>query len=168
VTPEQLDRRADHVAFEVWALVEQIIVYIERHGPRFPSGSSTFPDEQALLEAALVHLRLLDEFLGCTGRNADDVKACDWPGWSPNGFLGAQRKAINAHVAHLSRRRRATQEWDLPTLGKAACVRLVEFFDVIPADRVRAFGAAPEIAAQAPPRFAAALAKFSGGNYPAS
>ncbi len=161
MTARQLDARAFHVAFEVVMLVEQVQFYIDNYAPTFPSSSSTFADEQALLEASLVHLRLLDEFLSCRGHHTDDVRGCDWPGWSPKGFLsGALRRRINAHVAHMSRRRRTGEEWNLPKLGKACCVRALEFFASIPPERLPAFRDAPEVAEKGRQRFEAELAKY--------
>ena len=161
MTPRQLDDRAYHVYFEVFMVVEQIEFYIDNYAPTFPSSSSTDAHEQALLEATLVHLRLLDEFLGCRGWHPDDVRACDWPGWAASGFLSkTMRDRINAHVAHLSRRRRTWTEWNLPWLGRACCIRLMEFFAVIPPDRLPAFLTAPEIAERGRKRFNAELTKW--------
>lgn len=121
-------------------LVEQSKLYMNNYGLTFPSSSSTFADEQALLEAILVHLRLLDEFLGCSGTHQDDVRACDWPGWVASGFLSTTvRRQINAHVAHLSGRRVHGQVWEIPELGEACCERLLEFFAAIPSTRLPAF-----------------------------
>jgi hypothetical protein len=163
MTPKQLDDSAFHVAFEVLMLVEQIEFYIDNYGPVFPCSSSTEAEEQALLEASLIHLRLLDEFLGRTRshRYPADVRACDWPGWSPKTFLSKTlRQEIDVRVAHLSRRRQTNQEWDLPKLGKAACDRLLEFFDSIAPERLPAFAAASEVAEHGRRRFTDELAKY--------
>jgi hypothetical protein len=76
------------VAFEVDMLVEQIEFCIDHHSMMFPVSSSQSADEEALLEASLVHIRLLDEFLGSIRpRYPDDIRASDWPGWSQKAFL---------------------------------------------------------------------------------
>ena len=53
-------------------LVEQTRLLIKACGPSGPAGSIGIePETQALLEAVLIHLRLLDEFLGNQGRDTD-------------------------------------------------------------------------------------------------
>ncbi len=53
-------------------LVEQTRLLIKACGPSGPAGSIGLePETQALLEAVLIHLRLLDEFLGNQGRDTD-------------------------------------------------------------------------------------------------
>ena len=154
MTNKTLARRAFHVEFEVEMLVKQIEYYIDTYAPTFPSGSSTQPEEQALLEAILVHLRLLDEFLECRGWHNDDVKACDWPGWSKGGFLNeATRKRINAHVAHMSARRRTKHGLGSAQTRKGRVYAARQFFDSIPAARLKAFGNAPAVAARGRKRF---------------
>jgi hypothetical protein len=145
VTSEQLDARAFHVAFEVGMLVDQIEVFVDLYGALFPMGSDTAsPEAQALLEAVLVHLRLLNEFLGCRSRHPDNVRACDWPGWSANEFLSEDmREEMNAHVAHLSCRRSTEQQWDLTELGRDCCAHVLNFFNAIPPERLAAFDYAP-------------------------
>ena|SRR5947209_8652432 len=105
----------------------------------------------ALLEAALVHLRLLDDFLGA-GRQSqapkpgdlDDVFARHWlPSWKPRGFLTpTQRSRINAQLAHLSARRRWRHGWDVPRMATQPCRLLLRFLDELEATdarRARAF-----------------------------
>jgi tryptophan 2,3-dioxygenase len=160
ITSTELDERAYHVHFEVVTLVNQMEFYIDEYGPTFPIGSSTTAEVQALLEAVLVHLRLLDEFLRSTSRHGDAVRACDWPGWSKKGFLTKTvRQEINAHVAHLSSRRATVQEWDLPALGVDACALALKFFDAIQPKRLPAFLNAPEVAAWGHGRFTTELAE---------
>lgn len=102
-------------------------------------------DGQALLEAVLVHLRLLDEFLGdprqATRRrkaDQDDVFARHWdrrrhPRWEPRRFLGnADRQDVNAKLVHLTGRRLTrpdVQPDDITPLVRKCCERLKEFFD---------------------------------------
>jgi len=53
-------------------LVEQTRLLIKACGPSGPAGSIGIePETQALFEAVLIHLRLLDEFLGNQGRDTD-------------------------------------------------------------------------------------------------
>ena len=87
-----------------WALVRQAQAYVETYGTVFPSSSSTDAQEQALLEAVLVHVRLLNEFLASTGWHSDDARADDWPGWTGKPFLGPIiRRRINPSGRPLSR-----------------------------------------------------------------
>jgi hypothetical protein len=155
----ELDGFAFHVGFEVVTLVAQVECYIDTHGPIFPASSSPQPDEQALLEASLVHLRLLNEFLGCTGTHKDDVRANFWPGWTPRTFLDdAVRERIHWQVAHMSAKR-THHEWYLATYARDCCDLLLEFFDAIPAERLNAFQPAPEVAENGKTRFEAAINK---------
>jgi hypothetical protein len=73
-----------------------------------------------LLESLLLHVRLLDDFLGNRRRKGpegdDDLTAKDYnSSWSNNGFLkGDERSAINKKLAHLTRSRRdhrVNQQW---------------------------------------------------------
>lgn len=84
----------------------------------------------ALLEACLIHLRLLDDFLG--GRpKGDDVSAQHWlPTWRPRRFLSRQQTVdINAQLAHLAARRQHWNfEWPVRTLAVACAGRFEEFF----------------------------------------
>lgn len=73
-----------------------------------------------LLESLLLHVRLLDDFLGNRRRRGsegdDDLTAKDYnPSWSNNGFLKRdERSAINKRLAHLTRSRRdhrVYEEW---------------------------------------------------------
>jgi hypothetical protein len=65
-----------------------------------------------LLESLLLHVRLLDDFLGNRRRKGpegdDDLTAKDYnSSWSNNGFLKRdERSAINKKLAHLTRSRR--------------------------------------------------------------
>jgi hypothetical protein len=115
-------------------------------------------DGQALLEAVLVHLRLLDDFLGHASQDKtpnpphdqDDVFARHWDDpsgspWTRSGFLDSERDRVNAKVAHLTGRRLTVpdvQPDDIPPLVLGCCERLNEFFDHVDAHshaRVAAF-----------------------------
>ena len=136
---EILDRLADHVAFEVEMLVEQVRLLIAACGPEGPQGSTgTEPETQALLEAALLHVRLLDEFLGNKGRDTD-VKANYWvPGWVPRGWLEpSAREQINWRVAHLSALREVYGYWSVTEYAQACCEELDTFFKAVAGGEAR-------------------------------
>lgn len=161
---QELDTYAQHVAFEINMLVDQVEYYIDTHGPVFPASSSPSPEEEALLESSLVHLRLLDEFLACSGRHRDDIRADFWPGWTGQCFLKpAVKRAINAQVAHLSGKR-ATYQWDLAVYARDCCTAMLAFFAAIPAARLAAFHQTPAWARQGQARFMAEIAKYSSSS----
>jgi hypothetical protein len=160
-TDQELDTFAQHVAFEISMLVEQVEYYIDTHGPVFPASSSPSPEEEALLESSLVHIRLLDEFLACSGRHRDDIRADFWPGWNARGFLKPDvKQAINAQVAHLSARR-GTYQWDLALYARDCCTAMLTFFASIPAARLAAFNRTPAWTRQGEVRFTTELTKQS-------
>lgn len=86
LSPETLkDLASEHVASEVRMLVGQAHALYEKYGESSP-GSLEDPREDALLEAALVHPRLLDEFLRSDG-DKRNVRANDWvPEFRPLGL----------------------------------------------------------------------------------
>ena len=135
---EQYEEYAWHVCFEIESLLDQVELLVERYGPSGPEGSDTDPEGEALLEASLVHLRLLDDFLGARRKHPEDVHASDWvPDWSGQPFLDPSvRKLIDWQVAHLSTRRVTWAGSELPTYVAACCAALAQFFNGIPdADR---------------------------------
>jgi hypothetical protein len=143
-TPEQLDGYASrHVAYEVRMLVAQFRA-LRRCGNRDDQ------NRQALLEAVLVHLRLLDEFLGQRpGTQYDDARAMHWvKTWKPKGFLSrTQRDRVNAKVAHLTARRTELGDWqpaELAPLVRDCCLRLKTFFADLDAARTDAFRASAD------------------------
>jgi hypothetical protein len=108
--------------------------------------------KNALLEACLVHIRLLDDFLGSpvqaepAGQNdRDDVFAGHWlPGWTPQRFLThLQISDINAQLAHLAARRQHWNfGWPLSALASACATKFEEFCAALEAanpDRAQAF-----------------------------
>jgi hypothetical protein len=105
-----------------------------RHTPTADLGA----DGQAILEAVLVHLRLLDAFLDTPPRG-DDVAARHWvKGWKTRKrnqrvFTPKMNDRVNAQVAHLAARRRMPgvrpQELGEPVLR--CCKRLREFFEAV-------------------------------------
>jgi hypothetical protein len=151
--PSELDDYAEHIEYEVRMLLQQFgwlelrLADVEAK-KRVDIGA----DGQALLEAVLVHLRLLDDFVGSprqwqapSRRDGDDVFARHWdPRWRPNRFLSPkQRERTNAHLAHLTARR-LTARWDiqpeeLPDIVTRCCRRLEELFAQVPAGHLAAF-----------------------------
>ena len=148
-SPETLDDWAEHVRYEVWALVGQLTILIDRYGVSGPQGSMSNPEGEALLEAALVHLRLLDEFLDNKPRHGTDLKASMWvEGWEAEAWLDAKvRKRMDQQLIHLSSQRDRGYEWDLHEYGLACCKQMLRFFGQIgDPERLDAFWDAPELA----------------------
>lgn len=119
------------IFYEITTLAQQASVLLDRHLKRVPHGVET----NALIEAALIHLRLLDDFLGSNrqteppgSRPPDDVFACHWlPAWQPQSFLTAvERRDIHAHVAHLSARR-AKPEWLIVDMAQRCLAEFARF-----------------------------------------
>jgi hypothetical protein len=130
-------------------------------------------DGQALLEAVLIHLRLLDDFLGNRKQRVrsvnrwnvwkrwrvwrrrphvqDDVFARHWnPTWAPRQFLSKlERKRMNQQLAHLSSQRLIAgwniQPSDLPDLVEHCCLGMEAFFGTLdPLQQLPAFRPAPD------------------------
>jgi hypothetical protein len=119
--------------YEITTLAQQASVLLQRQSEGQPHTTET----NALIEAALIHLRLLDDFLGSerqtqpAGTNPpDDVFARHWlPTWEPSGFLSAEeRSGIHAQVAHLSSRRSAPG-WTIGEMTQRCLNRFGEFLD---------------------------------------
>lgn len=92
------------------------------------------PEYMALVEAALVHLRLLDDFLGKPpNQQHDDVHAQQFaPTWKPKRFIDPdERKRINAQVQHLAWRRTSGADWDFSALCLGFAEGLSEFLSVL-------------------------------------
>ena len=131
-TPVEKDETAWHVEYEVRKLTEYA-----RALDRMPP--STHPDVgQALLEASLVHLRLLHEFLHVLPSRSDNAYAGQWvSGWTEIGFLtGAEYGRISAKVAHLSASRlRAEfddfQPAEIRPLAVRCCKALQRFLNLV-------------------------------------
>ena len=133
-TEKDLTDYADtHIAYEVRTMLYQVVDLDRRQRSGRP-GDMVF---DALIEAVLVHVRLLDEFLGnpqqaepATKRDRDTVFAAHYlPRRAPASFLTqAERGDVNAQVAHLSGRRRAQFPWSLMDLTERCCAGLHRFF----------------------------------------
>ena len=125
------------IAYEVRTMFGQVVELLQR--PREPWD----PVYLALVEAPLVHLRALDDFLGATAaavkkRGHDDVVAQHYlPEWEPQPFLDDDvRKAINAQLQHLAERRETGYDWYFPIM----CSQFIDEFtaftdDLAAADR---------------------------------
>jgi hypothetical protein len=103
----------------------------------------------ALLEAWLVHARLLDDFLRHGQSHGRGAFAREWqPAFRSDGFLTApQREAVNAQVVHLSWKRKrwgadTRPPWDreIRELTNDCCKELLRFFDEVPVDVRTGFG----------------------------
>ena len=107
LSPTALNRFARvEIEYEVRMLLEQF-GWLELRAREVSTGTrkDLGADGQALLEAVLVHLRLLDAFLSGKG-TLDDVHAGHWiSGWTSRLLGDRQRDRVNAKVAHLAARR---------------------------------------------------------------
>jgi hypothetical protein len=151
-TAEELDEWASrHVRYEVQMLVESAVEFTRRYESMSAPGRFQEPTiDDALLEATLVHARLLDEFLAGFSRHTAAVKARHWvSNWSSSGCLSAdERRSINAQVAHLSSERAPWRDWDLRGYALACCQELERFLAEVAAhtpERSPAFDETREI-----------------------
>ena len=167
-SPSELDSfAAEHVEYEVRMLLQQY-EHLETRWAEVEAANrhDLGSDGQALLEAVVVHLRLLDDFLGDwkqarrpvsrwrhrRRRVFDSVYARHWDvRWKPTSVLSKkQRKRANAMVAHLSGKRPALGHWqpnELLDPVLKCCVLLDVFFDrvaKVSPKRFSAFRPAPE------------------------
>lgn len=120
-----------HISYEIGmaATVTQVL-----HQPPGLHGEAL---KNVLLESVLVHLRLLDDFVGrATRAHADDVLALDYlDTWDPveGGPLGEFRRPINTQVAHLSIAREAGRLWNVLALTNSVLGECGRFFDSLEA-----------------------------------
>jgi len=147
-SPEDLSFFAqEHISYEIGMLVND--VYTWAHSP----GILAVPIQFALMESALVHLRLLDDFLTLPSRltneadargggrqlvELDDVLATDYlDEWQPSSkrLLGESRQGINSHVAHLSMSRQSQRAWDLLTLTDTVAREFLRFIGSLAAEQ---------------------------------
>ena len=147
-TTELDDFAKEHVEYEVRMLLQQFeLLDLRQSDVDNASRTDLRPDGQALLEAVLVHLRLLDDFLGSrrqlqrrwswrrpwrTRKPYADAFARHWdPKWEPSRVLsGAQRTRVDVMVAHLSATRTARPVWTPDNLLESVlkCSRLLDDF----------------------------------------
>lgn len=132
-TPELLDVfAAQHIAYEVRQLVETTLEFMTRYaGGVVPARFNTPTIDDALLEALLVHLRLLDEFLQSQPhpRYPERVIATDWAPvvWDREWLGKKERRRINGQVAHLDLNREDAPGWDVRDLAHRCCIELAKF-----------------------------------------
>jgi len=135
--PQFSDRDLDelartHLSYEVRMLVEQACKFHARYRDgmaRLERFKEPVLDD-ALLEATLVHLRLLDDFLGPRRKDDRDLHASDWiADWAASQWLpSGEWKRVGAQVVHLSWRRDPRFEWDIRAYVYACCEELDRFF----------------------------------------
>jgi hypothetical protein len=137
---------SQHIHYEVSRLVDYAVSLCSRYPPQGDPGERGFADspcDDALREAALIHLRLLDGFLGAGMKHKNDVRAerfiNDWEG---KGFLGPERNRIDRQVAHLDVGRESYVDWRIGALTVACLSQMNRFLNElkqIPGSRSDAF-----------------------------
>ena len=99
------------------------------------SGKLADPQRLALLEASLVHVRLLDEFLCSDRAGKDDVRAWHYAtSWraEDHEVLGrGQRHELNAQLFHLAGRREEFHGWRTTDLCRRVCEEFCRFMDEV-------------------------------------
>lgn len=123
-----------HLRYEVRMLVCHARALLSYPGgiPRDDVMGFPNPAWDAVLEAWLVHLRVLDEFLHLTRPQKGNAIAKQWLKQWSGGFLCTDEiEAIERQVVHLNAQRRSPHEWDIEALTRRACERLVEFTDSV-------------------------------------
>ncbi|MFF2390373.1 hypothetical protein [Agromyces sp. NPDC058104] len=87
----------------------------------------------ALLESFLVHVRVLDEFLGAGATRSDDLRAKQLAAaWDRPGFLEPEiRTAINKQLTHLTDPRADRPLWDVNRLAGEAGRCFLAWFDTL-------------------------------------
>ena len=132
------DEAAWHVEYEIRKLTEYVNV-LDEFRDRPDVG-------QALLEASLVRIRALHEFLRPTPALANNAFAGLWVStWGRDGFLsGRDYDRISAKVAHLSASRLRAKFDDfepaeIKPLAVRCCECLGDFLDSVPAPEPAGF-----------------------------
>jgi hypothetical protein len=158
LTSSELDALADsHVRYEVAMVVAQAGEWCRRYPHGMPplDGLRDPVADDALLEAALVHLRLLDDFLDSRGQHPCDVRASYWiprSSWRPKKWLPAGvRRRINWQVAHLSLCRDEWFDWKIGLYAYRFCVEFEAFLRAVEVhrpDRLAAFDVARRCACE--------------------
>ena len=118
-----------HLSYEVRNAIDQAIAIEQWSGPKSPQWD-------ALLEAFLMHIRLLDDFLG-KAVSDDDVSASHYVhGKTFERFLDRDEiDDLNAQVAHLAARRKGARSWPVTDMTERLCVALEEFHNALPDER---------------------------------
>ena len=130
---ETLDTWArTHVRYEAQMLVAGAVEFVRRYSSMPPQDSFREPTiDDALLEATLVHLRLVDEFLAGSP-HPHAVNAAHWlPQWSSRGISTEVRERIDAQVAHLSSSRVPHHDWEIQRNTYECCVALDRFLQAV-------------------------------------
>jgi hypothetical protein len=144
---EVLDRFGRSVGYSVRVCVWQLATLVHKYGNEIPEAFEG-PHEDALLEAGLMHVRALDDFLKSGGTGAGkppDIRATDWlRNWKSSYWLDPRVRAqIDWQVIHLSSLSGMEfPKWQLADIGAALCNELERFFDEIEhqcPDRLPAF-----------------------------
>lgn len=145
---------ARHICYEVCVLKRQLDALLPREKARL-RGGPTDCIYDSLLEAVLVHLRLLDEFLGSKqqayeepwgekDRKTETAFARHWiTEWEPSRVLEPpERGWVNAQVAHLSGNRKDGRNYPLPEMARRCFEQLEVFYAALPPLRLPAFAEA--------------------------
>jgi hypothetical protein len=110
-----LEAAASHICYEV----DQVAMGTYRTAParRYEESGNIIVEDghlgNVILEAFLVHVRVLDDFLGKSRPREEDVLAIDYcPEYEPKMAIGeADRLDIDRRVAHLTLRRTDDFQW---------------------------------------------------------
>jgi hypothetical protein len=86
------------------------------------------PAWDAILEAWLVHARVLDEFFRHTRPEKGSACARQWlKQWKGRVLDNPESKAIERQVVHFGAKRRSPHEWDIDGITRRACQTMVRF-----------------------------------------
>jgi hypothetical protein len=121
----ELERVArDHVSYE--------LIQMALGANRMTPANDRFLGN-TVLEACLVHVRTLDEFLGKAAPHGEDVLAVDYCSiWKPTPALkAADRLEVDRRIAHLTARRSQGYRWHRPRLARCVMHRFREFLDAL-------------------------------------
>lgn len=127
-SPEQLRTVATvHLPYELRTLLGQVVILV-----RWSKARDVQWD--ALLEASLLHIRILHEFL-FTKPSRDDVRAVHFADhWRPADhkvLAEDELRDLNAQLFHLVGRRRESRDWEVGRLTHVACSEFCEFVSVV-------------------------------------
>lgn len=130
----ELERMAGEYCYEVETTLAQIT---EVTALRL--GLTSAPPEatrRALIEAPLIHFRILDDFFMITRPRDDTVVAGHYvPGWTARSFLTTQeRDDLNAQLNHLAARRTNHYVWNLGDLATRFVASYASFERELPSD----------------------------------
>lgn len=115
--PGDLENMVEHILYEVNAFRKSF--------GRWRALKPTDEDWNAVVESALLHLRVLRDFFLCREpKYDDDIIAADYfprGGWNPAGPSALQntKDEIDKRLAHLTTRRLARVTWDRGLMEKA-------------------------------------------------